>query len=98
MALKTEKYRKYYLKCSNTFFADCKILQNVKLWNTIPWARFIVQKMQSKFLQFPGIYTAFDHVHALLKMFKAVKKMQNHSSKFCLTYDQASGFQHCEMT
>ena len=23
MALKTEKYRKYYLKCSNTFFADC---------------------------------------------------------------------------
>ena len=24
MALKTEKYRKYYLKCSNTFFADCK--------------------------------------------------------------------------
>ena len=25
MALKTEKYRKYYLKCSNTFFADCTI-------------------------------------------------------------------------
>ena len=23
LALKTEKYRKYYLKCSNTFFADC---------------------------------------------------------------------------
>ena len=23
MAPKTEKYRKYYLKCSNTFFADC---------------------------------------------------------------------------
>ena len=26
MALKTEKYRKYYLKCSNTFFADCMYL------------------------------------------------------------------------
>ena len=23
MALKTEKYRKYYLKCSNTFLAGC---------------------------------------------------------------------------
>ena len=34
MALKTEKYRKYYLKCSNTFFADC-ILQEFERINLL---------------------------------------------------------------
>ena len=28
MALKTEKYRKYYLKCSNTFLAGCILYGN----------------------------------------------------------------------
>ena len=38
MALKTEKYRKYYLKCSNTFLAGC-IVNGMKIplkWINVP--------------------------------------------------------------
>ena len=35
MALKTEKYRKYYLKCSNTFLAGCIYAEKVFIRNHI---------------------------------------------------------------
>ena len=40
MALKTEKFRKYYLKCSNTFLAGCK--QFSFSWNCSTFYKYLL--------------------------------------------------------
>ena len=48
MALKTEKYRKYYLKCSNTFLAGC-ILICKSIHTLNPTFRMLTLKLVKQF-------------------------------------------------